>query len=151
MFFFKPSGNLKTLGFLMVSWGIKRNTGLKWVKLWKSCWLELCSSKFFIIHSQISFSASFWLILPGSQTYPELQTGWKVSVSGVFLIRIFSLLYWILSPNVGKYGPEKLLIRTHFTQWQATHNFHYDNCFIFVAGKFHCFRDSTFKVLHSKF
>ena len=151
MFFFKPSGDLKTLGFLMVSGGIKRNTGLKWVKLWKPCWLQLCSSEFFT-NTQSNWLFRFILANPAwFSDISRLHTGWKVSVFWVFMIRIFSLLYWILSPNVGKYGPEKLLIRTHFTQWQATHNFHYDNCFIFVAGKFHCFRDSTFKVLHSKF
>ena len=53
-------------------------------------------------------------------------TAWKVSVFGVFPVRIFPGSDWIrkdtkylsvLSPNAGKYGPEKLRIRTLFTQW----------------------------------
>ena len=54
----------------------------------------------------------------------------KVSVFWVFLDRIFPHLDWmqnlqisiqisIFMPNVGKYGPEKLRIRTFFTQWVA--------------------------------
>ena len=53
---------------------------------------------------------------------------WKVSVFGVFLVCIFQRSDWIrrdkeyisvLSPNEGKYGPEKLWIRTIFTQCEA--------------------------------
>ena len=53
-------------------------------------------------------------------------TAWKVSIFGVILVRIFPHLDWIgrdtpylsvLSPNAEKYGPEKLRIRTRFTQW----------------------------------
>ena len=53
-------------------------------------------------------------------------TAWKVSVFGGFLVRIFPHSDWIrsntkylsvFSSNVGKYGPENLRIRTHFTQW----------------------------------
>ena len=49
------------------------------------------------------------------------NTGWKVSVFVAFLVRIFPHLNWIgrdtpyfsvLSPNAGKYGPEKLQTRT---------------------------------------
>ena len=49
----------------------------------------------------------------------------EVSVFGVFLVRIFPYSDWIrrdtpylslFSPNAGKYGPEKLWIRTLFTQ-----------------------------------
>ena len=52
-------------------------------------------------------------------------TASKVSVFGVFLVRISPHLDWIrrdalylsvFSPNGGKYGPEKLRIRTLFTQ-----------------------------------
>ena len=52
-------------------------------------------------------------------------TGWKVSVFGLFLVLIFQHSDWIqkdapclsaFSPNKGKYGPEKLRIRTLFTQ-----------------------------------
>ena len=54
------------------------------------------------------------------------NTAWKVSVFGVFLVRIFLYSDWIprdteylsvVSSNAGKYGPEKLLKRTLFTQW----------------------------------
>ena len=60
-----------------------------------------------------------------------LFTSWKVSVLGVFLVRIFPRSDWIrrdtpylsvLSPNEGKYGPEKLRIWTRFPQW-LIHNF----------------------------
>ena len=53
-------------------------------------------------------------------------TAWKVSVFGVFLVRIFPHLDWIRrdTPNLsvfcqnsGKYGPEKLGTRPLFTQW----------------------------------
>ena len=56
---------------------------------------------------------------------------WKVSVFGVFLVRIFPHSYWIrrdteylfaFSPNAGKYGPEKLLIRTLFTHCVSVEN-----------------------------
>ena len=52
-------------------------------------------------------------------------TAWKVSIFGVFLVRIFPHSVWmrrvtpylsVFSPNPGKYGPEKLRIRTLFTQ-----------------------------------
>ena len=55
-----------------------------------------------------------------------LTTAWKVSVFGVFLVYIFPHLDWIrkntpyisaFSPNAGKHEPEKLRIRTIFTQW----------------------------------
>ena len=52
-------------------------------------------------------------------------TVWKVFVFGVFLVRVFPHSHWIrrdtphlsvFSPNAGKYGSEKLRIRTFFTQ-----------------------------------
>ena len=58
---------------------------------------------------------------------PLQNTAWKVSVCGVLLVRIFPHSDWILkdtpylsvfSPNAGKYGPEKLRIRTLFRQWK---------------------------------
>ena len=58
----------------------------------------------------------------------ESHTAWKVSVFGVSLVRIFAYLEWIqrdteylsvFSRNAGKYGPEKLQIRTFFTQDQT--------------------------------
>ena len=56
------------------------------------------------------------------------DTGWEVSVFGVFLVHIFPHSDWIrrdtpnlsvFSPNAGKNGPEKPRIRTFFTQWQV--------------------------------
>ena len=61
-------------------------------------------------------------------------TAWKVSVFGVFLVRIFPHSDWIrrdteyllvFSPNVGKYWQEKLRIRTLFTQWTRQARFMY--------------------------
>ena len=49
-----------------------------------------------------------------------------MSVFGVIMVRIFPHSYWIrrdiaylsvFGQNAGKYGPEKLPIRTYFTQW----------------------------------
>ena len=77
---------------------------------------------FFMLAISISYctvSSTIWGI------YSEFLTTWKVSVFGVFLVRIFPNLDWIWSDteylsvfslNEGKYGPEKLWIRTRFTQ-----------------------------------
>ena len=55
-------------------------------------------------------------------------TAWKVSVFGVFLVRIFPHLDWIrrdapylsvFIPNTRKCGPEKLQIWTLFTQFSS--------------------------------
>ena len=55
----------------------------------------------------------------------NINTAWKRSVFVVFLVRIFPHLDWIwedtlylsvFSQNARKYGPEKLQIRTFFTQ-----------------------------------
>ena len=60
-------------------------------------------------------------------------TAWKVSVSGVILVRIFLHSDWIrkgteylslLSPNAGKCGPEYLRMRTLFTQCNTLINKH---------------------------
>ena len=65
-------------------------------------------------------------------------TGWKVSVFEVFLVCNFSHSDWIrrdtpylsiFSPNTGKYGPEKLRIRTLFTQCIGTRYFLPPCCF----------------------
>ena len=57
--------------------------------------------------------------------FKELVTAWKVSVFGVFLVRIFLHLNWIrretpypsvFSLNAGMYGPGILQIRTLLTQ-----------------------------------
>ena len=75
----------------------------------------------------------FWKtnIFSSTETFWYLQlernTAWKVSVFGVFLVRIFPSSDWIrsdtpnpskFSPNAGKCGLEKLRIRTLFTQCQ---------------------------------
>ena len=66
-------------------------------------------------------SSPYWLC----QQSPEYTT-WIVSLFGVFLVRIFPHSDWVrrvteylsvFNPNVGKYKPERLLIRTLFTQW----------------------------------
>ena len=55
-----------------------------------------------------------------SNCFLSSNTAWKVSVFGVFLVRVSLHLDWIrrdtqyisvFSPNAGKYGPEKLRIR----------------------------------------
>ena len=60
------------------------------------------------------------------------STGWKVFVFGVFLVRILPGLDWIrrnapylsvFSPNGRKFGPEKLRIRTLFTQWRDSRKY----------------------------
>ena len=77
---------------------------------------------FFMLAISISYrtvSSTIWGI------FSEFLTAWKVSVFGVFLVRIFPNLDWIWSDteylsvfslNEGKYGPEKLWIQTRFTQ-----------------------------------
>ena len=71
-----------------------------------------------------------WLCVPETTTFSFNPfrahhghiTVWKVSVFGVFLVRIFLILTEygeirsVFSPNAGKYGPKKLQIRTLFTQ-----------------------------------
>ena len=80
---------------------------------WK--WLKNCQNQV-VLEKCIYSSEDF--------TWHEV-TAWKMSVFGVFLVRIFPYLDWIqrdtpypslFGPNVGKYGPEKLRIRTLFTQ-----------------------------------
>ena len=53
----------------------------------------------------------------------EVYVAWKMTVSGVILVRIFPHSGWVrrqylsvFSPNAGKCRPELLRIRTHFTQ-----------------------------------
>ena len=63
------------------------------------------------------------MLLRGTSSFGATTTAWKVSVFGVFLVCIFPHSDWIrrdvfwsvFSPNAGKYGPEKLRIRTLFT------------------------------------
>ena len=64
----------------------------------------------------------------------DTPTAWKVSVFGVFLVRIFPHSDWIridtpyfsvFSPNTGKYGLKKLWIRTLFTQCSPQMNFNH--------------------------
>ena len=63
------------------------------------------------------------------ETYSKstINTAWKVSVFGVFLVRILLHSYrirrdishlFVFIPNTGKYGPEKLRIQTCFTHWK---------------------------------
>ena len=68
-----------------------------------------------------------FLSKPLSRGY--LNTAWKASTFGVFLVRIFPHLDWIwrdmeylswFSPKAGKYRPEKVWIQTLFTQWQSS-------------------------------
>ena len=75
------------------------------------------------------FSFGPSIFFPDDETFPA----WKVPVFRVFLFRIFPHSVWVrrgtkylsvFSPNAGKYGLEKLRIRTPFTQgfcqWSAT-------------------------------
>ena len=64
----------------------------------------------------------------------QLVTTWKMSVFGVFLVRIFPHSDWIrtdmehlfaFTPNAGKYGPKKLRIRTLFMQCVTQNRFAY--------------------------
>ena len=73
-------------------------------------------------------------------------TVWKVSVFGTFLVRVFSYPDWIrrnaeylsvFSPNAGKYGSEKLRIRTLFTQ-----------CIAFVFTLWNIFSSMVYKGYH---
>ena len=61
----------------------------------------------------------------------SIESAWKVSVFGVFLVLIFPYLDWIrrdtpypsvFSPNAGKYRPEKLWMRTLFVQWEICYS-----------------------------
>ena len=72
-----------------------------------------------------SYSRSIYILSPRGR---KLDTAWKVSVSGVFLVHIFPHLDWtrgnppylsISSLNAGKSGPEKLRIRTLFLHWKS--------------------------------
>ena len=63
-------------------------------------------------------------------------TAWEVSVFGVILVRVFSHSDWtrrdtqylsVLSPNAGKHGPEKLQVRTLFTQCKLYQRFYFLN------------------------
>ena len=63
-----------------------------------------------------------------------ITPAWKVSVFGVFLVRIFPHLDWIrkdtpylsiFSPNARKCGPEKLRIRTLCTQFTSIITIHF--------------------------
>ena len=58
----------------------------------------------------------------------EQYTAWKVYIFGVFLVRFFPHSDWIVeispylsvfSTNEGKYGPEKLRMRTLFSYWYS--------------------------------
>ena len=86
-----------------------------------SCSIIACFGRIFqnkLLFWENSFRSFFKLM-------KELFTGWKVSVFGVILVRIFPHSDWIrwdtpylsvFSPNEGKCRPEQLRIRTLFTQ-----------------------------------
>ena len=59
------------------------------------------------------------LLLYGESRFVLIYTAWKLSVFGVFLLRIFphSEYLSVFSSNEGTYGPEKLRSRTRFIQW----------------------------------
>ena len=72
------------------------------------------------------FLITTWPSYEGFRDIHALDPTWKVSIFGVFLVCHFPHSDWIwrdtsyfsiLSPNAGKYGPEKLRIRTLFIQW----------------------------------
>ena len=67
-----------------------------------------------------------------AKSFAATNTAWKVSVCRVFAVRIFPHSDWIrrdtpylsvFSPNAGKYKPEKLRIRTLFTQYKISQRF----------------------------
>ena len=93
------------------------------------------SCEFCEISKNIFFKEDLWTSASGNADICTLSIGylqkklidtaWKVSVFGVFLVRISPHLDWmrrdtpflfVFSPNAGKYGQEKLRIRTLFTQ-----------------------------------
>ena len=77
------------------------------------------------VHIKVPFT---WLLIPlrcHREKSLRLNTAWRLFVLGVFLVRIFPHSDWIrrytsylsvFSSKTGKYGPEKLRIRTLFTQ-----------------------------------
>ena len=78
-------------------------------------WLIVCKN--FI---KRAFILNFYNIDKTVDIELEFHTAWKVSVFGVFVVHIFRIfLLSVFGPNAGKYGPEKLQIRTIFTQCHA--------------------------------
>ena len=90
---------------------------------------------------------------------------WKVSVFGVFLLRIFPHLEWIrrdtesfcvYSPNAGKYRPEKVRIRTLCTQFKYQRKCAYSKIFLrqimwillSYYANYHVGRTKTFSPVH---
>ena len=75
----------------------------------------------------------------------KYSTVWKMSVFGVFLVRVFLHSDWIwrgteslflFNQNAGKYGPENLQIRTLFTQCRLVPNsLTYLHLSMFFLGK----------------
>ena len=83
------------------------------------------SKRWFSFFQDIHIRMNIRLIDILTSIRPMTTTVWKVSVIGVFLVCIFQRSDWIqrntpylsvFSPNVGKYGPEKLQIQRLFTQ-----------------------------------
>ena len=58
-------------------------------------------------------------LAPKQITNHLIITAWKVFRYGVFSVPYFPAfgLHSVFSSNVGKYGPEKIRIWTHFTKW----------------------------------
>ena len=79
-----------------------------------------CSHLLSIIYVGTFVIASAWSYK--KSLLREAITAWKVAVFRVFLVRLFPHLDWMrrfaswCSPNAGKYGPEKLRIRSFFRQ-----------------------------------
>ena len=94
----------------------------------------LLHRKFSLLFHQVAtlIIIKWWLCNVSWLSSYEANTAWKVSVFGAFLVRIFPHSDWIrrdtkyisvFRPNAGKYGPEKLQIRTHVTQFEIIENF----------------------------
>ena len=114
-------------------WGFCGKTGLSLIL--HVCFLSIRRSRHFT--ANVTQASVFWEFSCPSCYFSNWRfssinvtifvnsTAWKVSVFGIFLARIFSHLDWIrrdipylsaFSPNAAKYGPEKLWMRTLFTQ-----------------------------------
>ena len=90
---------------------LTKKIGSKYFRVWmiplRKLWMQ--------VKNFLSYWKMIWKKL--ERIFFHVQSAWKVSVFGVFLVRIFSHLNWIrkdtpylsvLSPNTGKYRLEKL-------------------------------------------
>ena len=94
--------------------------------LFDSNFMHTCTNSWLAWFYKFKASGFFSVKLQFLHFYKIKVMMWKVSEFRVFLVCIFPHSNWIpwdtlylsvFSPNVGKYGPEKLRIRTFFTQW----------------------------------